>query len=413
MTEQLKIPEFTVNFLEAMQHVGYSKSIYKSYSPIVASLTEYAAEQGQEYYTVDFAHQFIDAVYPVRTELRPFQWSNKEKAARRAVKLMDDFALSGALLSHTSPTAGLGEHSIELTDKYAHWLKSRGYASTTIRGQTCIVLGFMRFLAQIQCEAENITDKEVVRYLNTREDYSNSSRSAALYSLKNFAQFLFDKNIIAKDIVQLFPQGHKYRLANIVSVWKPGNVEKILGAVDRGSPIGRRDYAIILIAARLGLRQSDIFGLRIDSVDWRNSRIETTQSKTAQPISLPLPEDVGWAIIDYLKHGRPQVDSLYIFVCHSKSAWGKQMTGTFDVMLGKYIRQARLSLSEGQKHGMHTLRHTLASRLLEAKTPLPVISEILGQLSPDAVEKYLKVDVEMLRQCALNPQEVFEDANCV
>jgi site-specific recombinase XerD len=172
----------------------------------------------------------------------------------------------------------------------------------------------------------------------------------------------------------------------------------------RGISIDDAVYAIILVAARLGLRIIDIFGLRLDSIDWKSSRIQTSQSKTGQPLTLPLPEDVGWAVIDYLKHGRPQVDSSYIFLCHSKSAWGRQMKGTFDTMLSKYIRQARISINEGQKHGMHTLRHTLASRLLEAKTPLSVISEILGQLSPDAVEKYLKVDVEMLRQCAINPQ---------
>ena len=327
------------------------------------------------------------------------------------MRMMDGFAVSGVLLPRKSPTAGLDKRSVELTYKYAGWLKSKGYASTTIRGHASIVNGFMRYLTQIQQAPENITDKDIVRYLNARKDYSSSSMSAALYSLKHFAQFLLDINVLKIDIVPLLPQGHKYRLANIVSVWKPGNVEKILAAVDRGSPIGRRDYAIIMLAARLGLRQIDIFGLRLGCINWENHRIETSQSKTGEPISLPLPDDVGWAIIDYLKHGRPKVDSPYVFVCHSKNAWGKQMIGSFDGMLAKYIRQARVKLSDGQKHGMHSLRHTLASRLLEAKVPLTVISEILGQIAPDAIEKYLKVDIEMLRQCALNPQEVFENVS--
>jgi site-specific recombinase XerD len=321
---------------------------------------------------------------------------------------MDDFAVKGVIISRKSPAISLDERSEELTGKYADWLKSKGYASTTIRARVSVVCGFMRYLTRIQRVPEDITDNDIVHYLNARNDYSSSSISGALYSLKHFARFLFDTDVLKTDIVPLFPQGHKHRLASIVSVWKPGHVEKILAAVDRGSPIGRRDYAIIMIAARLGLRQTDISGLRLDCVNWENSRIETTQSKTGEPISLPLPDDVGWAIIDYLKHGRPKVDSPYIFVCHSKNAWGKRMSG-FDGMLAKYIRQARLRLSDGQKHGMHSLRHTLASRLLEAKVPLTVISEILGQIAPDGIEKYLKVDVEMLRQCALNPQEVFEN----
>ena len=310
-----------------------------------------------------------------------------------------------------STTIGLDNESLALLGKYGDWLDKYGYRSTTTRGHSNVARKFMRHLLRIQRNPDELTDKDIVQYLNTSEGFSNSTISGTLYSLKIFARFLFETNVIKTDIVPLFPKGIKYKLANIVSVWAPGSVEKILAAVDRGSPIGKRDYAIILVAARLGLRMTDIFGLRLDSINWRSNRIETAQSKTGQPITLPLPEDVGWAIIDYLKHGRPRVGSPYLFLGHSKAAWGKQMKGSFDTMLAKYIRQGRVRLSEGQKHGMHSLRHTLACRLLEAKTPLPVISEILGQISPDAVEKYLKVDVEMLRECALNPQEVFADVN--
>lgn len=412
MVKEMSFAEFVERFSEAMGRSGRADVTCKKYARIASKLAGYANERGQKTYTVDFAHQFLADIYPVDSELQTCQWTLAQTTARRAVKLMDAFALNGvALPDNPSPTAGLDERSIALAESYSNWLKQKGYAASTICGHVSVVRGFMRYLIQVGRKFEEIMDKDIVGYLNASDGYSRSTISASIYSLKHFAQFLLDKKIIAKDIVPLLPQGHKYRLANIVSVWKPGNIEKILGAVDRGSPIGRRDYAIILIAARLGLRQKDIFGLRLDSVDWRGSRIETTQSKTGEPISLPLPEDVGWAIIDYLKYGRPQIDSPYIFVCHSKNAWGGQMKGTFDTTLSKYVRQARVRLSEGQKHGMHSLRHTLACRLLEAKTPLPVISEILGQISPDAIEKYLKVDVEMLRQCALDPQEVFENAD--
>jgi site-specific recombinase XerD len=360
---------------------------------------------------VDFAQKFLSELYPVESELHPIHWTYPQTTARRAVKLMNAFAITGTTIQcRPSKTTGFDDETVALISKYGEWLEEKGYRNTTNRGHTSMARKFMQYIISIEKKPEGITEKDVVQYLNASNGYSHSTISSAIYSLKHFARFLFETGILKADIVPLFPEGHKYRLANIASVWKPGTVEKILEAVDRGSPIGKRDYAIILVAARLGLRITDIFGLHLDSIDWRNSRIQTSQNKTGQPITLPLPDDVGWALIDYMKNGRPQVDSPYVFLCHSKAAWGNQMKGTFNVRLAQYIRQARVSLSEGQKHGMHTLRHTLACRLLEAKTPLPVISEILGQISPDAIEKYLKVDVEMLRQCAINPQEVFANA---
>jgi site-specific recombinase XerD len=412
MAEHLQFLGFAERFIGELKRSGYSKSVCAEYGRIATRLVDYASEKAQEIYSVDFAHRFLNEVYPVESGLHPVLWTNKQRFARRAVKLMDVFATNGiTLLCRQSTRTGLDDESVALIGKYSGWLDRNGYRNSTTRGHTSVARNFIRHLLRIQRKPEELTDKDIAQYLNTSNGYSHSTISATLYSLKNFARFLFETNVIETDIVPLFPEGHKYRLANIVSVWKPGTVEKILAAVDRGSPIGKRDYAIILIAARLGLRMGDIFGLRLDSINWNSSRIETIQSKTGQPITLPLPDDVGWAIIDYLKHGRPQIDSQYVFFCHSKNALGKPMSGTFDNTLAKYIRQARVQISEGQKHGMHSLRHTLACRLLEAKTPLPVISEILGQISPDAIEKYLKVDVEMLRQCALNPQEVFADAN--
>ncbi len=102
----------------------------------------------------------------------------------------------------------------------------------------------------------------------------------------------------------------------IPSVWTHEELKQLIGAIDRGSPKGRRDYAIILIACRLGLRCTDIKNLCFENFNWAEKKLCFTQSKTGQPIELPLVPDVGWAVIDYLKYGRPKVDSSRIFVRH-------------------------------------------------------------------------------------------------
>ena len=102
----------------------------------------------------------------------------------------------------------------------------------------------------------------------------------------------------------------------IPSVWTHEELKQLVGAIDRGSPKGRRDYAIILIACRLGLRCTDIKNLCFENFNWTEKKLCFTQSKTGQPMELPLVPDVGWAVIDYLKYGRPKVDSSRIFVRH-------------------------------------------------------------------------------------------------
>jgi integrase len=187
-------------------------------------------------------------------------------------------------------------------------------------------------------------------------------------------------------------------------VWTQDNVAKLLDAIDRGNPAGKRDYAIILLVTRLGLRTIDVKHLRLSDLKWRDKRIELTQSKTAAALNLPLLPDVGWAIIDYLKNGRPKVESPFVFLRHLAPLAPFSDEDRLHQIVVKYMRLAKIPISPHKKKGMHSLRHTLASRLLAENTPLPVISDILGHISSDSTAVYLKVDVTRLRECALNPE---------
>jgi site-specific recombinase XerD len=233
-----------------------------------------------------------------------------------------------------------------------------------------------------------------------------------IFALRAFLKFLLESDIVTKDFMLTLPQAHQYKLARIPSIWKQDDVEKLLAALDRGSPSGKRDYAILLTVVKMGLRTGDVFSLKKENINWEDCRIELTQQKTGEPISLPLQDAVGWAIIDYLKNARPVCDSPFVFVNHATHSLGKPLRRAYGKdLMAKCFRRARLPAKVQQQCGLHSLRHTLATRLLEAKTPLPVISEILGHTSSEAVEKYLKVDIESLRYCALDPEEVFANAD--
>jgi integrase len=186
-------------------------------------------------------------------------------------------------------------------------------------------------------------------------------------------------------------------------VWCPADVTKILAAIDRGNPCGKRDYAIVLLITRLGLRGVDVKQLRFADLDWPGNRLSIVQAKTGHRVQLPLLKDVGWAIIDYIQHGRPRSDCPQVFLRHIAPIGPFSDQDHLHQILAKHARAAHVPLSEQRRHGMHSLRHTLATRLLEDGTPVEQIADILGHQQVASTGVYLKSSLRLLAQCALDP----------
>ena len=169
--------------------------------------------------------------------------------------------------------------------------------------------------------------------------------------------------------------------ARIPSVWDPADVARITEAIDRGSPCGKRDYAIIMLVARLGLRSIDVKRLEFSDFDWPGSRLSVAQAKTGRKVQLPLLKDVGWAVIDYVRAGRPASDCPQVFLRHTAPVGPFSDQDHLHQILVKHARAAHVPVSEERRHGMHSLRHTLATRLMEDGTPVEQIADILGHQS--------------------------------
>ena len=129
---------------------------------------------------------------------------------------------------------------------------------------------------------------------------------------------MYEEKYIEIDLAKGMPSPNHGRGGRLPNVWSPEDIEKVLAAVDRASPIGKRDYAILLLVTHLGLRDSDIQNMTFSNLLWKECRIRLVQTKTKRTLELPLTEEIGNAIIDYLKYGRPKQDtSEYVFVRHS------------------------------------------------------------------------------------------------
>jgi integrase/recombinase XerD len=164
---------------------------------------------------------------------------------------------------------------------------------------------------------------------------------------------------------------------------------------------------MILLAARLGLRVGDLRRLELGWLDWRARTLALTQRKTGLPLRLPLPPGVGWAVIDYIRHGRPEAGCPRVFVKHRYPFTAFGSSASAGCRLGYYARRAGIMFPARRSHGLHSPRGALAVAMLQASTPPPVVTAVLGHATArTAAARYLRLGTEHLRGCALDVEDV-------
>lgn len=195
--------------------------------------------------------------------------------------------------------------------------EERHYAKATIISNNQVLHKFLNFLDEENVlESLGITPSHVTKFLGRYSTAKPKYVATVLYVMRNYLSFLCQQDFTKDDLSRSLPKVRIMRNAFIPYSWNTEDVKKLLGAVDRADPKGKRDYAILLMVVRLGLRVSDIRGLKFPSLNWNRKTITLTIQKTKRPIELPLLDDIGWAVIDYLKNGRPQTPSDRVFVRH-------------------------------------------------------------------------------------------------
>lgn len=290
----------------------------------------------------------------------------------------------------------------ECTEKFFLSKVEYGVSYGYVRNSRRIIKDLILFL-----DAEGIHSPETVRYIHverfigTQVGWATATVRDRISMIRGYFHFLFLNGYIKEPIAEKIPSGLTPRgRKKLPTVWSEEEIGRILKGVDLSGPNGKRNYAILLIAARLGLRIGDIRELKISDIDWQSCALTITQNKTGEPLTLPIPDDVGWAIIDYLKNGRPVTESPNVFVRHIPPYDGFAPTSNLYNIIANALSKAGIP-SERKIGGFHTLRHSLAMHLLQGGVEASTISDILGHTSPETVKHYLSSDIERLRKCAL------------
>lgn len=245
-----------------------------------------------------------------------------------------------------------------------------------------------------------IGSSEIETYLITMAGLSKDYLSATARILKSFLNFV--SKIIPGYNIPTFPSISVYKDRKIPEYYTSDEIKAILDAIDRSNPVGKRDYAMILIGAKYGMRIGDIRRLQFHEVDFQKNTINIVQQKTDKPLALPLLPDVGWALIDYLKCGRPKSDSTYIFLRHVVPFERLGDNDNMEYVLRKYANSAGVFKSRTHKRSsFHMLRYSLASDLLSQNISLTTILGILGHSELNVTSKYTRLDTYHLKECAL------------
>ena len=272
-------------------------------------------------------------------------------------------------------------------------LVERGLAPGTVRGY---VDHARRFLACLDPGdgLGSVTAAEVTSaVLRQSAAVSVATTQNFVAGLKAFLRFCFVEGLVALDLSEAALAITGRRRSSLPQGIGAGDAKALLASCDRRSGLGRRDYALLVILLRLGLRRSEVAGLRLDDIDWRAGEV-VVRGKGVRQDRLPLPADVGEAIAAYLRRGRPPGDRREVFL-RARAPYGPIASGTVASSVRRACRRAGIA-----EVGSHRLRHTVACEMVAAGVPLVQIAQVLRHHSLQTTAVYARVDLQRLRLLA-------------
>lgn len=234
----------------------------------------------------------------------------------------------------------------------------------------------------------------VERHVN---DQSPRCAQMMCWTLRSFLRYLHYRGEISLDLAGSVPTVRRWQLASLPSFLQAKEVQQVLDACDRRRPVGRRDYAILLLLARIGLRANEVRLLCLHDIDWDSGQL-IIHGKGGRSASMPLPMEVGAAIADYLRDGRPRSDSRRVFLRHLAPHTGFASSSVVTCVAKTAL--TRTGMERVAHKGAHLFRHSLATQLLRAGASLPEIGRVLRHQKHDTTRIYAKVDLASLRAIA-------------
>lgn len=367
-------------------------------------------EYGDTEYEMERGLKYLEEQYNLISLYNDGTLSQQRVQLLRVIHMLEDYRLHEVLTRRYYASKNpltLNEGYSSLFDEYTRTLDSTELSATTIKHYKKITIVFLDYLTQRKIlSVSQITMDSCNDYLKTLAGYSFKTIEQNVCGVRYLLRFLYFSGKVPVDYATKIHMPPVSKSAKVPSAWQIDELKAMLASIDRNSPIGKRDYAMILLACVLGLRIGDIKALRFSSFHWEEKRLSIIQHKTQKPLTLPIPDAVGWAVIDYIKNGRPHYyESDIIFLKHMPPFDPIGDENHMQQLIIRYMRKAGIDQRSKKHSGFHSLRHSAGSILLELETPLPVITDILGHSDSNITAVYLKTDLQKLSECILSPED--------
>lgn len=400
MQGQITIHELTAMLLAEFRRAGYREStIWRNYMPDIRTIEKYYEKTSHVFYDPFVTEEFmrIQRERYDRKELSGYYFS-LNLAASRMNELYMTGKISIAPVVHGTEYILNAEHA-RLLDLF---LAAKNYGSNTRNDAAWAVRKYLNYFERNGCSLFKATVDDARAFLfQTASEVKISTLHTLLLYLRHFHIFLRDTEVPVPDCVELFSY-KVYREMPIQSYVTDNELEAVLNVIDTDSPKGKRDKAIILLAASTGMRACDIIRLQLENIDWRRGEIRIVQQKTTRTVVLPLLSDVGTALQDYILNARPESDSKEVFLRASAPCVAMMDAVSVGDMFQKYQKQAGIVRQPFDGKGFHGLRRRLAKKLIVAGTPLTTVAQILGHNDMHSSRQYLSLDTGNLKECALD-----------
>lgn len=380
-----------------LHELDYSQSSIRHYSVAWKRLKAWCGENGIRGYDKDvqnryFAYAGLDEADNPNKHLR---------SVRTSIEMLISLEETGEPPARTArPKYAVPDGFDDAFSEYKEELASRGLKSSTISGYASVARCF--FANCGESEPTDLTARSVARFAQSIASSTPQTRASKLYIVRDILKFLAGMGECKREVAECLPliPGHKH--SSIPSAYSRDELSSLLA--DREPPgthlKPKRSRAIMLLAGVLGMRASDIKGLRLGDIDWHKKTLSFVQRKTQVSVTLPMPEEVWLALADYLRDERPDVDGDRVFMTSRAPYRPIDSSHVFHRELTRTFAAAGIDTT-GKHHGMHSLRHSAATNMLTDKVPYPVISATLGHSSTNVTKRYLSIDVESLRPIAL------------
>lgn len=384
-----------------LEDQGHSPATIKDYKTALYKLDKFCGSRGGCPYSVETGKDFLAFKESEHTsgKIKYRTWC----AVRRTIAMSDEFFLTGSITvgnhcvtSHN--TVPISEQHGQCLDSYESYLKTKNLCPRTIYDRMDAAKNFLHY-----AEGNGIyhpmalTNQIVSEFIPIMGKARKASLGEAAGNVRRFLQYLAGLGLVDEMVPEALSV-HYSRPRKLHYGFTREEADSILSAVDRSTPMGKRDFAVLTLARETGLRAVDIRKLRLRDIRWEEAEIRIVQSKTQEPLTLPLMKNVGDAIADYILHARPESKSEHVFLTARRPY---SPMGYLGDIVQKYARLSGVAGTTKAGLGPHSFRRGLGVELVEAGTPLSVTAEILGHSRQESTKKYIALDIANLIHCAM------------